>query len=613
LEGESVNMAVTKLTESMIRAVANAQSFQRGREYYENGTISNAAIQGSVISGDCEGTSAPYYRAQVVFDDAGIREATCTCPDELDGYCKHIVALLFEYLHRPKKFAVRQDPANLLAHLNRDELLTLATQLLQKNPDLYHWVEATMATPETKSKTSKKKKKVDADVYRRQIIGIVHGLDGMRMSEAYWHVGGLVNQLAEVKDSAMKFLDAGDADTAFTILLTLLEESSRGIEHIDDSNGELGGFVGELGQPLAEAILSMELSDRERRKIIDQLKKLIKYADDYGMEGNLDLAIQAAQFGWEVITPSEMKRQIARDSDDDEWVDTAIEDYGWSEEEVYDGRDWGQPLVWSDLTDAKINVLDRQGKVEEYLALCKKTKHHLRYAIKLCELKRVSEAMKYAKKHLKLADEAQQMAERLRALRHIPEAIEVGEHGLELQPPKYQLGVWLGLVEEAQGRNQEALAAWLAAFPESPSLEMYQTIKRLAESRWRKLRPQVMEQLNKSGDKQVCAEVHLLEEEWDEAIQVAEGRGVWYTVVEIVADRVIEHRPEWVKRVSLKHAERLMEEVKSKNYPIAAAWLKRVKQADQHLGQTQEWKTYLAKVKEKYKRRPALQNQLERL
>jgi len=56
-----------------------------------------------------------------------------------------------------------------------------------------------------------------------------------------------------------------------------------------------------------------------------------------------------------------------------------------------------------------------------------------------------------------------------------------------------------------------------------------------------------------------------------------------------------------------------MEEAKSKNYPIAAAWLKRAKQAYQHLGQTQEWKMYLAKVKEKYKRRPALQSQLNRL
>jgi len=43
------------------------------------------------------------------------------------------------------------------------------------------------------------------------------------------------------------------------------EEASRAIEYVDDSDGELGGFIGELGLPLAEAILSMELGPVERR------------------------------------------------------------------------------------------------------------------------------------------------------------------------------------------------------------------------------------------------------------------------------------------------------------------------------------------------------------
>jgi uncharacterized Zn finger protein len=107
--------------------------------------------------------------------------------------------------------------------------------------------------------------------------------------------------------------------------------------------------------------------------------------------------------------------------------------------------------------------------------------------------------------------------------------------------------------------------------------------------------------------------VLLLEEEWDEAIKVAEGREVWYPIVETVADGVITHRPEWVVQISLKQADRLMTEVKSKNYPIAAAWLKRAKQAYKLLGKTDEWKKYLGETKEKYKRRPALQNQLARL
>ena len=52
---------------------------------------------------------------------------------------------------------------------------------------------------------------------------------------------------------------------------------------------------------------------------------------------------------------------------------------------------------------------------------------------------------------------------------------------------------------------------------------------------------------------------------------------------------VIHHQPDWVIRVSVQHAERLMVEVKSKNYPLAAAWLKRTKAAYQKLGQGVEW------------------------
>jgi uncharacterized Zn finger protein len=223
------------------------------------------------------------------------------------------------------------------------------------------------------------------------------------------------------------------------------------------------------------------------------------------------------------------------------------------------------------------------------------------------------DAVKYARKHLTSAEEILQVARRLRESRLVTEAIELGEHGLKLKGLKVGLGEWLGPVEESQGRTKQALAAWLAAFPEHPMLETYKTIKRLAGSEWGHLHLEVMAKLHKSYDKQVLAEVLLLEEDWDEAIKVAEGREVWYPIAEMVADSVMPHRPEWAAQISLKHAERLMSEVKSKNYPIAAAWLKRAKQAYKLLGKTEEWRRYLEETKEKYKRRPALQNQLARL
>ena len=234
-------MAYPKITESIIRAGAEPESFHRGEEYYRDGAISNTSIQGTLLSGECAGTYAPYYRVQVKLDEAGIAEASCTCPYEFGGYCKHIVALLLAFVHHPKSFVARKSSAELLADLDHDDLIAILTKLMQDQPDLYDRVEALISVP---SRSGKKRKKVDIEVYRRNIIGIVHSLDGMRMSEAYWHVGDLANQLREVQQSAVKFLDAGDAGTALEILLVLLEEASRAIEYVDDFERRAGQLCG---------------------------------------------------------------------------------------------------------------------------------------------------------------------------------------------------------------------------------------------------------------------------------------------------------------------------------------------------------------------------------
>ncbi len=602
-------MNLPKLSESIIRAASTPQSFARGQEYHGSRAISNTAIQDSLLMGDCEGTQEPYYHVQVELDEAGIRSTACTCPYEQGGLCKHTVALLLAYVHHPKQFAVRQDPADLLADLDHDGLVALMTRLLRERPELYNWVEAAIASPTASSKRKKKRhKQVDAEVYRRQVIGILHSLDGMRASEAYWHVGGLTDQLHEVQQSATKFLDAGDPETALAILMALIEEAGHGIEYIDDSDGYLGDFMSGLGQPLAEVILSLDLSAVEREKLVRRLEKQSSYLSGYGMEDGLDLAIQAATSGWDAeqtsvkaSKPTAPRGAVRSRANDDEDED----------EETYDDE-WGTS-TFGDLTEAKLNVLKRQGRADEYLALCQKTGRHLRYALMLCDLERAPEAITYAEKHLASAPDACTMAEHLRELGRIAEAISMGERGLKLAGSKAHLGEWLGPIEEAQGRAEQALQAWLAAFPERPTLATYETIKRLAGAAWPKLQPQVMEMLKKSHDDMTLAQVLLSEQEWDAAIKVAEQRDVWCQVIETVADAVTPHRPEWVARMSVKQAERLMVEAKSKNYPIAANWLKRAKKAYTQMGQAHEWQAYLQKVKDQYKRRPALQAQLQRL
>jgi uncharacterized Zn finger protein len=224
-------MSQIKITESMIRAAATPESFQRGKSYFEQGAISNAAIQGNVVSGDCEGTQSPFYHVRVELDEAGIRSADCTCPYEFGDYCKHIVALLLAYVHTPKEFVTCESPAELLADLSRDDLMALLTKLMERQPDLYDWIHAAIAVPATDKSKKTRRKKIDPDVYRRPVRNILHSLDRMRMSEAYWHVGSLANELRGVKDNAMKFLEQGDAETALAILLALLDEAHDAFDY----------------------------------------------------------------------------------------------------------------------------------------------------------------------------------------------------------------------------------------------------------------------------------------------------------------------------------------------------------------------------------------------
>src|SRR5207237_10280634 len=171
-----------------------------------------------------------------------------------------------------------------------------------------------------------------------------------------------------------------------------------------------------------------------------------------GIEG-LGVAIAAAEHGW-----GEMPREGSARHDTEE-----IED---EDEVAFEGDEFGQfDASWAHddpeqaLTRAKLNVLERQGRTDDYLALCLRAGEHLRYALKLLELGRPREAVSHALKHLKIADEALTLAQRLRESGQIKEAIRVGERGLRLGERKAALGQWLGPVEEAQGRKKQALEA----------------------------------------------------------------------------------------------------------------------------------------------------------
>jgi len=94
-----------------------------------------------VLTAQCEGSTAPSYRLHVELDLGGVRSASCTCPYDWGGDCKHIVALLLMYLHKPNEFSEQKNVKDLLTGLEKDSLLALVTCLVERNPDLYDEIE----------------------------------------------------------------------------------------------------------------------------------------------------------------------------------------------------------------------------------------------------------------------------------------------------------------------------------------------------------------------------------------------------------------------------------------------------------------------------------------
>lgn len=576
---------IGNLTDEIIRSLTTTQSFERGRQLYHADAIFDAARQGNLLLGKCEGSGEPFYTLQVEIDAGGVRSARCSCPYEWGGICKHLVAFLLAYIHAPQDFRERKNIPDLLQDLDRAALVDLLSRLVENDPGFYDKLEAAAmdalgaavarsATPHAPRKTQ-----VSEQEYRRRVVNILGSQRGYRSSESYWMVSSMVQDLEQVSATAHRFLEAGDAEGALTILMAMLEEIAGSYQRLDDSDGDLGDFLGELGQDLAETILSQELSRDQRRTLEERLVPIVDELARYGID-DIEIAVQALEEGSSALSLEE---------DDDE----------------ADGS--------ADLTELKLNVLERQGRVEEFLELCQAAGQHLRYAHKLLDLGRKDEAMQVAMDHLHRADEALAIARRLRDMDHIQDAVVLGERGLSLDGDKYALGTWLGPLEEAQGRKGDALLAYRLAFNSRPSLELYQTLQRLAARNWTALQPELISVLTGSYDSAVLADVYLYEQQWDAAIRLAGARQGDYSLLEKVAEAVLLYRPEWVIRTSLKQSDHLIAKTQSKYYLVAGAWLERAKKAYTQMGRQTEWQTYLTGLKLQYSRRPALQEVLGRL
>ena len=563
---------IPKLSESTIRHHTIAQSFEQGQGYYRAGSVNSLMQRGDRLLARVEGSEATDYQVDVQFDQGGVTRATCTCPYDYEGWCKHIVAALLPCLHQPDRIEQRPELATLLTPLNREQLQTIVQNLANEQPEWMDAVEVQIALlTQSKNQTSQKAPRrttVDPKPIERQVERIIN-----RYVEQ-WNDEPALDEIREIIQKADKFLEQGDGNNALIILGAIVRAYVQDWMNLDGSSGESGVFFEELDDALTEAILSAELTASESQQWQKELKNWQKEVDDYGVD-SFEMSLTALAQGWDYPPLREV-------------LQGKITELGVWEDEA---PDFADDLAW-----IRLKILERQGRHQEYLYLAEAEGQTDRYLQMLAKLGRTEEAIAQAQQQMSSADEALVLAQTLREQGELEQALNIAMKGLSLGGNhRYQLAVWTS--ELAEGINPEiALETRLIAFQLHPSLPDYLKLQELAGDQWKPLRQKLLTKLRGLSDTihaETKVAIFLQEGLIDAAISTVDQLSSYQSaIIHPVMDAAVAHCPKWVLENARRRAESIMDEGKAQYYYYAINWLRRVRAAYLQLEQQEEWKRY---------------------
>ena len=413
---------------------------------------------------------------------------------------------------------------------------------------------------------------VDAKAVRRQVRSILHGLDRMRSSEAYWYVGSVVNEVRQLLEQGWTLIQVDDGRSALALLDAITEAYVAEWTNLDDSDGEASGFFQDLGPIWTEALLSADLSPKERKVWANKLEIWQREIDDYGIDEVFVAAQDAALRGWD--DPGLQQVLQGNVSENDSWDGEAPE-----------------------VTIARLHILKRRERLQEYLHLARAEGQHEAYVAMLVRVGRTQEAAAYGRAHLETAQEALTLASALYDQGEREQGLHIAEEGLLLQGPKTDLAKWLRDEAAMMGERTRALTAAEVAFREELNLANYLRVAEIAGEQWPERRADLLEYARhtKSYTPQGQVDVFLYEGLIDDAIAAVEPRAT-HTLVARVVDAAMQSHPEWVIKVCRQQAEPFMDEGKAQYYSAAAKWLARARTAYRNMGREEEWQTYLSEL-----------------
>ncbi len=584
------------ISSQQIRQYADDNVFQRGKQYAASGAVRALLLRGAQLEAQVEGSEFEPYRVRVTFDAAGATEATCTCPYDWGGWCKHIVAALLAALDHPKEIEERlpvEEQVTALDDEQREALLIA----LARDPNLADAVEqhlAQLAFQQSQTEAAQgRRTRVDADAFRRTLLHTLRA-SGSGYNDYYddYTTISLDEPLAQIRP----FVEGEDSANALALLEVLTEEVAEAVH--DEIVYPEGIELQEVDSLWAEALLIKPLAPKERQAWGKKLLAWDGKLDDYEMGGSLAGAQLAAEQGWD----GEMLQAWRR------------------------GEPWDEEDGDNSVAGALLRLLERRGEDETYLNVARATGAGAAYLLKLVALGKGEQAANEAEQWLRTPGQALTLAQALREQGNLDGALRIGEHGLSLHrsgpsdldwrelweghpASRHAMASWLAELAEGMGRRDVALRASELAFRDKPTVAGYERVRDLAGDEWdNHYHAPLLQHLRERGFSMAAeptVSIFLNEGRLEDAMRTVE-KIHQAPLVQRVMRAVLATHPDWVVEQALKRAEPIMREGKASHYDEAVAWLRHARDAYRASGRADEWQRYRAGVEATHGRKHKL-------
>lgn len=613
------------ITESDVKKLAQGKSYQRGKEYLDSNAVIDIQKRGNILVSEVEGSNYDPYIVKVELDNNSIISTSCTCPYDWGGICKHVVAVLLNFIHKPESVEEQPTVSELLVNLNESELRVLLVDLLESEPHLIGHVEAKIASfsvsglkiqySSDSSASPHKPIVIDVSLLKKQAKRIFKNADRGEYYDSYYYddddgYSGIPDQFMELFDDKVKpLLEAGDANNALLVLDAVIEtfiDSWSDEEYYDD----ISDMLDEALALFTEAILSLDLSKKEKENWKAKLSDWRDELSGYGSSDSFDAPLAALEHGWDYPPlKSVLEGNITGQG---EWEMDAEGEY---------------PEYAYDFNIIRLRVLERKGRRQEYLYLAEAEGLTEYYLTMLVKLGRSKEAVNHALQYGLVPYQAMIFCNTLKDKGFIKDALKIADHALSAEVPDGEsvrdnhfllLARWLRDNGEKQADIELALKGAEAAFKYSFDLKDYLSVESIAKAvgQWEQLKADLLAQLKKKASDNEKVDIYLHEGMHRQIIEVIDNsRGWWggFSKIESVVDAVRKEFPAWAIRQCMKQAEPNMDQGKSKYYEYSVRWVERAGEIYIESNRRNEWSEYLEGLIKKHHKKYSLRPQLEAL